>query len=266
MNACSRGGVCAAVVLGLLALTGCGPEYTQRATQGITYYCPGAGHIDFGDLNVRKGLEAAGYDGEVATVVWTVSLNAAIDHSLRINAKLGALRLANFIKDYIEKYPGRPINLIGLSAGTGVAVWALEELPPDVQVDDVILLSSSLYHRYDLRKALTHVRGKIYNYYSTNDAVLAGPMKIFGTVDGVFFEDGAGSVGLHPPTGADRVVNIPWSPAFKRYGYHGGHLDSTSPDFVHYVLARHLAITSPEAPPKAAASASDAVLLDASGR
>ncbi|MFH1747493.1 MAG: alpha/beta hydrolase [Planctomycetota bacterium] len=229
-----------AVVIVVVTITGCGPSFGPRAQYGVAFYCPGAGNIDFGDQGVRQGLERAGYRGQVASVMWTVSFNPAIDQALRINAHLGASRLASFIKQYIEQYPGRPVNLIGLSAGTGVAIWALEDLDPQYQVDNVVLLSSSLHHKYDVGKALKRVKGKIYNYYSSEDPILAGPMKIFGTIDGVFFEDGAGAVGLHSPTGAERIVNIPWQPEFKQYGYHGMHTDVTSPAFVQARISQHI--------------------------
>ena len=229
--------IVALVSVGLLA--GCATPFGPKAKYGVTFYAPGAGNFDFGDVGIREGLKRAGYKGQVITVMWTVSFNPAIDQRLG-NARLGAVELARKIEQYEDKFPGRPVNVIGLSAGTGVAIWALENLKPGYKVDSVVLLASSLWYRYDARKALAHVKDKIYNYYSPNDPVLAGPMKVFGTIDGVFGQDGAGAVGLHPPGGADRIVNIRWRPEFGRYGYHGGHTDGTSPRFVEKFIAKHL--------------------------
>lgn len=233
-----RVGLTVVCLTGLLA--GCAPTFGPQAANGITFYCPGAGNLDFGDAGIRTGLERAGYRGQVATVMWTVSFNPAIDQALRLNARLGGTRLAGLIKKYSDEYPGREINVIGLSAGTGVAIWALEDLKEGHQVDNVVLLGSSLSHRYDVSKGLRRVKGKIYNYYSSSDMVLAGPMKLFGTIDGVFGEDGAGAVGLHSPRGGDRIVNIRWRPEYGRYGYNGGHMDSTSPRFVQAYLSKHV--------------------------
>lgn len=221
---------------------GCGPSFGPRAVNGITFYCPGIGNTDFGDAGIRKGLTEAGYQGQIATFNWTLApIVGVVDQTLRVNARLRARILARYIEQYEDKYPGRPVNLIGISAGTGVAIWALEDLDARYSVDNVILLASSLHHRYDVRKALQRVRGRIYNYYSPYDAILNGPMKLFGTIDGVFGEDGAGAVGLHPPGGAgERVVNIKYRDEYRRYGYYGGHVDSTSPEFVRHVLAPHL--------------------------
>jgi len=213
--------------------------FGPKAENGITFYCPGAGNFDFGDLGIRQGLEAAGYQGQVASVLWTVSFNPAIDQRLG-NARLGAKRLARTIEQYRDEFPGRPVNLIGLSAGTGVAIWALEDLKPGYSVENVVLLGSSLWYRYDVRKALRRLEGRVYNYYSSRDPVLAGPMKLLGTIDGVFGEDGAGTAGLRPPGGSDRVVNIRWEPAFERYGYYGLHTDATNARFVEAYISKHI--------------------------
>jgi len=224
--------LCACVLTGLL---GCAPSFGPKAEHGITFYCPGAGNFDFGDVGIRQGLCAAGYRGQVAAVMWTALLGPAVDQRLG-NARIGAERLARLIEEYHKKYPGKPVNVVGLSAGTGVAVWALENLKPNHSVENVVLLGSSLWHRYDVSKAMKRVRGEIYNYYSPRDPVLAGPMKLFGTIDGVFGEDGAGSVGFKTPG----VVNIRWQQEYSRYGYQGGHTDGTSPRFVETFLSKHL--------------------------
>lgn len=220
--------------------TGCTTTFGPKAEHGIVFYCPGAGNVDFGGVGVREGLEKAGFRGEVRSLLWTISFNPAIDQAVRLNARFAGTRLARLIEDYTEQYPNGRVSLIGLSAGSGVAIWALEDLKEGYYVDNVVLLGSSLSSNYDVSKALRHVHGKIYVYYSSKDAVLAGPMKLFGTIDGVFQVDGAGAVGLRTPRGADRVVNIAWRPEYKRYGYAGGHVDSTNPRFVEAVIAPHI--------------------------
>jgi len=252
----------AGALLSLLA--GCGPSFGPKAVHGIVFYAPGAGNVDFGDQGIRRGLEQAGYPGQVASVMWTVSFVAPIDQRLG-NARLGGLRLARHIEQYIDEYPDGEVNLIGLSAGTGVVIWALENLKPGYYVNNVVLLSSSLYYQYDITKALPRVRGRIYNYYSSEDAVLTVLMKPIGTIDGVPFADGAGAVGLQPPKGADRVTNIAWRPEFRQYGYYGGHTDVTSPDFVRVSIARHVMADQP-AVPQHAALATDPARWSPAGR
>lgn len=222
------------------------PIFTQKAANGITFYCPGAGNTDMGYFGVRKGLESAGYEGEVSAFIWTLTF-LPLDQELRGLVKLRALHLSAIIDNYIEKYPGRPVNLIGLSAGTGIALWAVENLEEGHMVENVVLLASSLSHDYDIGDALEHIRGKIYVYYSPHDAILAGPMKLFGTIDGKFGVDGAGSVGLRSQRFAERIVNIPWNDSYKQFGYAGGHIDSTNAKFVRAVLSDHIKSAPPTA-------------------
>ena len=103
-----------------------------------------------------------------------------------------------------------------------------------------MLLSSSLSADYDVSKALAHVNGRIYNYYSPNDAVLTQLMRVACTIDGKIAGEGAGAKGLHPAHSGDRVVNIEWRPEFQQYGYFGGHFDSTSPAFVREFVSKQL--------------------------
>ncbi len=230
----------ASVVPLLLLVTGCAIDFGEQAQHGITFYCPGAGNVDLGDGGVRAGLEKAGYKGQVASVTWTFSLNPAIDQAVRVNARLAGTRLARYIEEYKDKFPDGEVNIIGLSAGTGVAIWALEDLNPDYQVENVVLLSSSLSRDYDVSTALERVKGKIYNYYSPNDVVLTTFMLPFGTIDGKLGAEGAGAAGLAVPEGSTRVVNIRWRPDFERFGYNGGHTDATNPRFVRHHLSRHI--------------------------
>ncbi len=236
-----------AAILLSTALAGCAQQFGDKARYGITFYCPGAGNVDMGEAGLREGLEQKGYRGEVSRLTWSYSFNPAIDQTVRGIAKLGAKRLAGYIQDYMDKYPGREVNLVGLSAGTGVAIWALEALRPEYKVNNVVLLGSSLSADYDVGPALRRVKGKIYCYFSPNDAVLAGPMKVFGTIDGKLLVDGAGAVGMQSPSGGERVVNIGWCKEFEQYGYSGGHFDSTSPAFVREYVADQLLNGTPVA-------------------
>lgn len=232
--------LCALVLLApVLWAGGCAASYGPRAEQGLTLYCPGVGNCDFGDAGLRRGLEAAGYRGEVTPFYWTIApgwLGAPIDQLAQFNARLRAVALAREVERFIDEHPAAPINLVGLSAGSGVAIWALENLKPGYKVDSVVLLSSSLSCDYDVSKALDHVRGRLFCYYCPKDFVLDGPMRLTGTIDGKF-ADAAGLVGLACGGHPGRVVNIGWDPRFKDLGNHGGHTDATQPRFVQAQVA-----------------------------
>src|SRR5204862_1451150 len=157
-------------------------------------------------------------------------------------ARAGGTRLAGAIQEQKSRYPDAPVNLIGLSAGTGVAIWAAEDVKPPAKVNNVVLLASSLSSRYDCRKALAHMTGKIIVYHSPRDPVLDGPARLLGSIDGKF-EDCAGLVGMQGP-GADtgRIVNIPWTSRYEAYGWTGSHTDCTSQAFIEAEVAHYIVV------------------------
>src|SRR5207244_4975619 len=98
--------------------------------------------------------------------------------------------------------PHRRIIITSHSAGTGIAVWALENLPDNVQIATLLMMQSALSPTYDLSKALAHVRGQAYSFWSILDPVVGGGTKLLGTVDRVNTE-AAGHVGFISPKSAD---------------------------------------------------------------
>ncbi len=228
------------VILLAIPLAG-GCHYGGAAERfGKIYYLDGAGNLGFGAVGVPKGLKEAGYKGDVEIYVWTLSFNPLIDQLNIPGAKLRAAGLADRIKDYHRRYPKNSIDIISLSAGTGVATWAIEALDDGTKVDNLVLLGSSLSHDYDMTAALKHMTGKIYVYHSPHDKVLES-VKLVGTIDGKRGVASIGLVGLTPPHGLEnRVVNIGWDPSWVRLGWAGAHGDCANYRFVHYEIARQL--------------------------
>lgn len=210
-------------------------------SEGITYYLGGAGPIgNVGSLDIPHGLQDAGYSAAVEVFTWQGLTHAGDQINLSRNREKGA-ELASEIRIYRRAYPNNKINIIALSAGTGVATWALEYLPEGVQVDQVVFLGCSLSSRYDLTRALRRVQGRLYVVYSPTDPILSKVVWYTGTVDRASAEDGiAGLRGfrLPPVMGPDterqysKVYNIPWRIDFSDAGYDGGHIDCTSREFV----------------------------------
>ncbi len=228
----------------LLSITIAGCETTSQgnkaSTFGKTFYLDGAGNWGFGAGEVPQGLKDAGYRGDVEIYVWTTSFSPLIDQLNIPAAKLRASALAQRIKKYRKQYPENELNVIALSAGTGVAIWAVEELDSETRINNLVLLGSSLSNDYDAGKALTNMNGKIYVYHSPHDMVLAG-VRVVGTIDGKRGVESAGLVGLRPPPGQHgRVVNIPWSRRYVRYGWTGSHTDCTTRRFIKSVIAKHI--------------------------
>ena len=152
------------------------------------------------------------------------------------------------------------ILLTSHSAGTGLAVFALEKLPPEVRVDTVLLISPALSPGYDLSKALAHVTNKAYAFTSPNDFFVLGVgTSVFGTIDGKKCES-AGRIGFVRPEGADaaqykKLVAEPYQKAWMKYGNIGDHVTSMARAFSAAVYAPILTADLPRKPASAAAPA-----------
>jgi len=186
------------------------------------------------------GLRKAGYKGQVSSFHWSLTMSPVADQILKPLSGLGSARLAGCISDYLKRYPNNEVNVIGLSAGAGVALRAVEHLKPPHKISNIILLAASVSCQYDVGPALKNMRGKIYVYYSADDAMLAGPVRVLGTFGGGLGDDPAGLCGLHAPGSGGRVVNIGWHPRFEQYGWTGSHTSCTSEAFVQHVLSSHI--------------------------
>ncbi|MBN2563054.1 MAG: hypothetical protein JXQ75_19185 [Phycisphaerae bacterium] len=220
-----------------MLLTGCADP---RERYGHTWYIDGAGNWGFGVLDVPRGLEAGGYKGAVTNHRWSLTFNPALDQTFRFIAKGSGAALGHQITSYLKKHPDAEANIIALSAGTGVGVWAIENVEPPYKVDNFVMLGSSLSSKYDTSKALKNMKGKIYVFCTSTDPVLSGPVRALGTIDGTF-DDSAGLVGLRRAgSSGERIVNIARRSEHAAYGWTGGHADCTNHRFVQKYIAPHI--------------------------
>lgn len=253
----TRSAIVAVACAWILAGSGCNPinEVVQGVAKiaqdgdkrnGLTIYIGGAGPIGHvGSLDIPMGLQDAGYDGYVKVFPWQGLTHAGDQMNLSKNRER-ASELASEIRTYARDYPGKKINIIALSAGTGIAAFALEFLPERIQVQNVIFLGCSLSSHYDLTRALRRVRGGLYCVYSPTDGILKDVVWYTGTVDRNKGSDGiAGLEGFGRPstTSPDmarqyaKVHNVAYRAEFAGSGYRGGHIDCTSRQFVANYLA-----------------------------
>ena len=237
----SVGRWCGAAIAVLLTGAGCSTSHPVLEPYGKTYYLDGAGGLGYGKRDVPEGLRRAGYHGDCVVFNWSATRNPLLDQldPLGVN-KLAAGSLAKRIRAYKQKFPDENVNLIALSAGTGVAVWALERLRGQYKVNNVFLVGSSLAHDYDLDPALLSVEGKVYVYHSPRDLILP-LVRILGTVDRRLGAKIAGQVGLQLKESYDgRIINIGWEKKWAQLGWRGGHTDCVGRPFVQYEIARKL--------------------------
>jgi len=213
---------------------------------GITFYVGGAGPIgNVGSFDVPGGLRDAGYAGRVEVYAWQ-SWTHAGDHINLPRNRQKAADLAGVIQRFRHRHLKAPINIIALSAGTGIATFALEYLPETTQIENAVFLGCSLSSKYDLTRALKRIHGRLYVLYSPYDAMLKDIVWFTGTVDRSSADQGiAGLEGFYMPPSphADtevqyrKVRNIAYRAEFAAAGYRGGHTDATSRLFVQSFLA-----------------------------
>lgn len=260
----------AAVGLITLLLVGCaGPIAIQPLGTAVHFgsdatlvFIPGIGGRGSSDAAWMRGLRAGGYDGKIEVIDWTGPIDpiaALWDHNLHHRQ---ARHIADRVRRLRARAPGAPIILVGHSAGAGLVVLALEDLPKGTQVDAVMLLAPALSRTYDLTAALRHVHGRADVFTSDRDTLVLGiGTSIFGTVDGAH-GDAAGHTGFLKPRWASseqyaKLHTHPFSTARELLGDDGGHFGVLSSSVAAVLVAPLL--PRPQVAPASAAETSAAI-------
>src|SRR5688572_3875928 len=150
-------------------------EEARPANAGAKPYIlhlPGIGGERGIDHALLRGLREAGIEAEYEIYDWThgdIGVQALVAAEAH---KRESRKIADLIAHYAKSNPGAPIYITSHSAGTGLATWALEQLPDDVKVHSVFMFASALSPTYDLTRALAHVTGKVHVFSSPNDAAV----------------------------------------------------------------------------------------------
>ncbi|MCS7072135.1 MAG: hypothetical protein NZM00_11555, partial [Anaerolinea sp.] len=209
--------------------------------QPLLFHLPGIGGHRLPDITLTRGLLAGGLEAEIYIYDWTgddEGLNA-LTNTHRHAQQSGIV--AGKLAEVARRQPQRRIILTSHSGGAGIAAWALERLPPDVQVDTWLMIAPAVSPDFDLSRALAHVRGRAYSFNSSLDPVLGFGTRNFGTIDRVKTES-AGRNGFVRPPGADeaqyqKLVQFPYDPAWVRLGHPGEHIGATSYTFARRIIA-----------------------------
>ncbi len=236
----------------LVACAGCqtlpGVRTGDRYARGVVFVLPGIEGRSVWNRNIALGLDEGGVSSAIEVYDWTTGVPGTFVYNLANleRNRRQARGLSDRIVAYRDRYPGRPVHLIGHSGGGGIAVLALEALPPGRQIDQAILLAPALSPDYDLSIALRRTRYGICNFYSTRDvSFLKVGTSLFGPVDRDFGVS-AGATGFDPPDGlseadralyANRLRQVRWSPRMKEVGADGSHLGWASRQFAREYLA-----------------------------
>lgn len=233
-------------------LAGCrGPGEIQYSGQlrhvivlpGILGHTPGLDRI-------RKAVESEIPEASAQVWNWTRIephwLPNPIGHIREYdkNRRRAAL-LAGHIAEFRREHPDVRLSIIGLSGGTAIALFACEELPPEVTLDRIILLSAAVSPEYDLRPALRRAENGIVSYYSRGDwLVLKRGTSRFGTGDRVYGPS-AGYSGFDEPESCgdscEKLTQIAWHADLARlYANSGGHAGGQERDFLRHCVMKWL--------------------------
>jgi pimeloyl-ACP methyl ester carboxylesterase len=173
----------------------------DRAEHGYTIILPGIEGTSWFNISVARGLVDAGHDRAIEISDWTTGYwPMFVYHLMALERNREQAReIAERIIAYQDRYPGRPVTLIGHSGGAAMAVLVLESLPVDRQVTQAVLLAGALSPDYDLSTALARTENGIRNYYSGGDALylIAGTLAL-GTIDRQHAVS-AGAIGFRTP-------------------------------------------------------------------
>jgi len=175
----------------------------SRSAEGVVIILPGIEGEGAANHNIRKGLDQADVPYSLAIYRWgfpVPGIGLIVNQTNTAGNRGAGKKLAGRIVEYQQKHPGRPVFLIGHSAGGGVAVFTLEALgkmPKARPVTGVFLLSASISANYPLAGALRMTKQGLVNVYNPDDTALLGTgTAIFGNVDGGR-GDSAGRTGFH---------------------------------------------------------------------
>jgi pimeloyl-ACP methyl ester carboxylesterase len=219
----------------------------ERLDAGLVLCLDGVGGYDWLPRLLRRGLDRGGVKAAIVIYHWSIGPLGlwVADLLLRRRNRRAARALARTIAAYQQWKPGRPVTVIGHSAGGAMAAWVLEALPAGCLVERALLLAPALAPSYNLGPAARGVQGNLYVTHSPLDvALLAVGTTVFGTMDGRHTPS-AGLTGFRLPdelgdedrAAYAKVRQIRCRPAMARDGHFGDHMGCTSTRFSKRVLA-----------------------------
>jgi pimeloyl-ACP methyl ester carboxylesterase len=195
------------------------------------------------DRRFIRGLRAGGCEGTIEIYDWTAKDPGLGALLARKRNEKQADKVAEKIQQILKDEPGVKLRIVCHSGGAGIVAWALERLPDDAKIESVVFIAPALSQKYDLSKALSHVRGKAYALTSVNDVIVLGAgTSVFGTIDGKK-EEAAGLRGFKTPDAPadpkqyDKLVQMPYQDSWMEFGNIGDHIGPMGEEFAEKVIA-----------------------------
>ncbi len=175
------------------------------------------------------GLRAAGVGAEIRAFDWDRGA-AFLDNLTDYQGNLQhAAAIADEIVEFERRRPGAPVDVVGYSGGGGLAILAVEALPQQVRVRNVLLVQAAISPDYDLTSVLSHIDGRLVNFYCPTDWVILGlGTQVFGTIDRTYTKS-AGKDGFDVERAAPdrqlrgKIEQVRWTLEMLRSGHAGNH-------------------------------------------
>ncbi len=223
----------------------------ERLEQGLVLILPGIEGRSFFNLSILHGLLDAGVPYALEIVDWTTGNKFLTLYHLRAwrrNLRM-AKEIAARIVAYQNRYPGRPVWIVGHSGGGGMALLAAEAVPAGHRLTGLILLAAAVSPRFDVGPALGKTERGIWSFHSWLDCLFVGVgTSLFGTLDGWHLPS-AGMVGFYrtpnpkdrtpqgPSAASPDLVQTPYHPRMIA-GFHlGGHFGCVHRVFISESIA-----------------------------
>jgi pimeloyl-ACP methyl ester carboxylesterase len=190
----------------------------ERLEQGLVLVFTGIEGRSFLNVGLLTGLIDGGVRSAVEIVDWTTGNKLLFLWHLRgwnRNQRV-ARELADRIVVYQDRFPGRPVWIVGHSGGGAMALLTAAAMPDGHKLTGVVMLASAASPAFDLQPALEKIETSIWNHYSWFDAFfLAFGTTLLGTIDGRHGR-AAGAVGFRGPhaeaaMAAGRLIQVRWN-------------------------------------------------------
>jgi hypothetical protein len=203
-----------------IMLPGCQtlPDGDGQSDFAYIFFVDDAGSGKNWETEIGESFTRAGFQGRGEVFRWQPGTDAGSIKYRRAKAE----ELAGKITSLRNAYPRSQINVVGVAAGSSVAVYALEALSGTCDIDNVLLLSSTLIENYNLSQALSRVADRFVVFTSERDGVLKFLLPKAG--EAVRTSDGrpavGGTRGFRAPPNPTRntaalyrkLVEIQWPP------------------------------------------------------
>src|SRR3954464_11484403 len=118
------------------------------------------------DHPLVSGLSAGGFDADFHIFDWTEGDTGIVALQRHDIHPIEARKAADMMIQQFTANPAQPIYLTGHSGGAAILTWALELLPDEIKVESVCMFAPALSPEYDMTKALSHLKGKLYVFSS----------------------------------------------------------------------------------------------------